>query len=210
MIMDKQNINIFVISSPSGGGKTSLIKKLLEDPRSEGTFLSISHTTREKRLNEKDGVDYFFTDKKSFEDKIKKNDFLEYATVFDNYYGTSQETVNTLVSQGKTVILELDWQGAKQVKSKIPCYLIFLLPPSIDADLKKRLIDRNLDESEIIEKRINEAKNEISNSEIYDFLILNDNFEMALQDLKSIILDRCDPKDFVKRMTSSHVKKLLE
>ena len=209
MIMDKQNINIFVISSPSGGGKTSLIKKLLEDPRSEGTVLSISHTTRKKRLNEKDGVDYFFTDKKSFEDKIKKNDFLEYATVFDNYYGTSQETVNTLVSQGKTVILELDWQGAKQVKSKIPCYLIFLLPPSID-DLKKRLIDRNLDESEIIEKRIKEAKNEITNSKIYDFLILNDNFEMALQDLKSIILDRCDPKDFVERMTSSHVKKLLE
>jgi guanylate kinase len=209
MIMDKQNINIFVISSPSGGGKTSLIKKLLEDPRSEGTVLSISHTTREKRLNEKDGVDYFFTDKKSFEDKIKKNDFLEYATVFDNYYGTSQETVNTQVSQGKTVILELDWQGAKQVKSKIPCYLIFLLPPSID-DLKKRLIDRNLDESEIIEKRIKEAKNEISNSKIYDFLILNDNFEMALQDLKSIILGRCDPRDFVKRITSSHVKKLLE
>ena len=209
MIMDKQNINIFVISSPSGGGKTSLIKKLLEDPRSEGTVLSISHTTREKRLNEKDGVDYFFTDKKSFEDKIKKNDFLEYASVFDNYYGTSQETVNTLVSQGKTVILELDWQGAKQVKSKIPCYLIFLLPPSID-DLKKRLIDRNLDESEIIEKRIKEAKNEISNSKIYDFLILNDNFEMALQDLKSIILGRCDPRDFAKRMTSSHVKKLLE
>ena len=209
MIMDKQNINIFVISSPSGGGKTSLIRKLLEDPRSEGTVLSISHTTREKRLNEKDGVDYFFTDKKSFEDKIKKNDFLEYATVFDNYYGTSQETVNTLVSQGKTVILELDWQGAKQVKSKIPCYLIFLLPPSID-DLKKRLIDRNLDESEIIEKRIKEAKNEITNSKIYDFLILNDNFEMALQDLKSIILGRCDPRDFVKRMTSSHVKKLLE
>ena len=209
MIMDKQNINIFVISSPSGGGKTSLIKKLLKDPRSEGTVLSISHTTREKRLNEKDGVDYFFTDKKSFEDKIKKNDFLEYATVFDNYYGTSQETVNTLVSQGKTVILELDWQGAKQVKSKIPCYSIFLLPPSID-DLKKRLIDRNLDESEIIEKRIKEAKNEISNSKIYDFLILNDNFEMALQDLKSIILGRCDPRDFVKRMTSSHVKKLLE
>ena len=209
MIMDKQNINIFVISSPSGGGKTSLIKKLLEDPRSEGTVLSISHTTREKRLNEKDGVDYFFTDKKSFEDKIKNNDFLEYATVFDNYYGTSQETVNTQVSQGKTVILELDWQGAKQVKSKIPCYLIFLLPPSID-DLKKRLIDRNLDESEIIEKRIKEAKNEISNSKIYDFLILNDNFEMALQDLKSIILGRCDPRDFVKRMTSSHVKKLLE
>ena len=207
--MDKQNINIFVISSPSGGGKTSLIKKLLKDPRSEGTVLSISHTTREKRINEKDGVDYFFTDKKSFEDKIKKNDFLEYATVFDNYYGSSQETVNTLVSQGKTVILELDWQGAKQVKSKIPCYLIFLLPPSID-DLKKRLIDRNLDESEIIEKRINEAKKEISNSEIYDFLILNDNFEMALQDLKSIILVRFDPKDFVKRMTSSHVKKLLE
>ena len=209
MIMDKQNINIFVISSPSGGGKTSLIKKLLEDPRSEGTVLSISHTTREKRLNEKDEVDYFFTDKKSFEDKIKKNDFLEYATVFDNYYGTSQEIVNTLVSQGKTVILELDWQGAKQVKSKIPCYLIFLLPPSID-DLNKRLIDRNLDESEIIEKRINAAKNEISNSEIYDFLILNDNFEMALHDLKSIILDRCNPRDFVERITSSHVKKLLE
>ena len=209
MIMDKQNINIFVISSPSGGGKTSLIKKLLKDPRSEGAVLSISHTTREKRLNEKDGVDYFFTDKKNFEDKIKKNDFLEYATVFDNYYGTSQEAVNTLVSQGKTVILELDWQGAKQVKSKISCYLIFLLPPSID-DLKKRLIDRNLDEREIIEKRINAAKNEISNSEIYDFLILNDKFETALQDLKSVILDRCDPKNFVKRMTSSQVKKLLE
>ena len=209
MIMDKQNLNIFVISSPSGGGKTSLIKKLLEDPRSEGTVLSISHTTREKRLNEKEGVDYFFTDKKSFEDKIKKNVFLEHATVFDNYYGTSQEKVNTFISQGKDVILELDWQGAMQVKSKIDCYLIFLLPPSID-DLKKRLIDRNLDENEIIEKRINKAKSEISNSGIYDFLILNDKFETALKDLKSIILDRCDPKDFIQRITSSHVKKLLE
>ena len=209
MIMDKQNLNIFVISSPSGGGKTSLIKKLLEDPRSEGTVLSISHTTREKRLNEKEGVDYFFTNKKSFEDKIKKNVFLEHAKVFDNYYGTSHESVNTFISQGKTVILELDWQGAMQVKSKIECYLIFLLPPSID-DLKKRLIDRNLDENEIIEKRINEAKSEISNSEIYDFLILNDKFEKALKDLKSIILDRCNPKDFVERITSSHVKKLLE
>ena len=209
MIMDKQNINIFVISSPSGGGKTSLIKKLLEDPRSEGTVLSISHTTREKRLNEKEGVDYFFTDKKSFEDKIKKNVFLEHAMVFDNYYGTSQEKVKTFISQGKDVILELDWQGAMQVKSKIDCYLIFLLPPSID-DLKKRLIDRNLDENEIIEKRINKAKSEISNSGIYDFLILNDKFETALKDLKSIILDRCDPKDFIERITSSHVKKLLE
>ena len=209
MIMDKQNLNIFVISSPSGGGKTSLIKKLLEDPRSAGIVLSISHTTREKRLNEKEGVDYFFTDKKSFEDKIKKNVFLEHATVFDNYYGTSQEKVNTFISQGKDVILELDWQGAMQVKSKIDCYLIFLLPPSID-DLKKRLIDRNLDENEIIEKRINEAKSEISNSGIYDFLILNDMFETALKDLKSIILDRCDPKDFIERITSSDVKKLLE
>lgn len=209
MIMDKQNLNIFVISSPSGGGKTSLIKKLLEDPRSAGIVLSISHTTREKRLNEKEGVDYFFTDKKSFEDKIKKNVFLEHATVFDNYYGTSQEKVNTFISQGKDVILELDWQGAMQVKSKIDCYLIFLLPPSID-DLKKRLIDRNLDENEIIEKRINKAKSEISNSGIYDFLILNDKFETALKDLKSIILDRCDPEDFIQRITSSHVKKLLE
>ena len=209
MIMDKQNINIFVISSPSGGGKTSLIKKLLEDPRSEGTVLSISHTTRKKRLNEKDGVDYLFIEKKSFENKIKSNDFLEHAKVFDNYYGTSQQTVNALISQGKTVILELDWQGAMQVKSKIDCYLIFLLPPSID-DLKRRLIDRNLDENEIIEKRISEAKNEISNSEIYDFLILNDKFETALQDLKSVILDRCDPKDFIERISSSHVKKLLE
>ena len=209
MIMDKQNINIFVISSPSGGGKTSLIKKLLEDPRSTGTVLSISHTTREKRLNEKDGVDYFFTDKKGFEKKIKNNDFLEHAIVFDNYYGTSKESVNKLVSKGKTVILELDWQGALQVKNKVACYLIFLLPPSIN-DLKKRLIDRNLDEHEIIQKRINEAKNEISNSEIYDFLILNDKFEMALKDLKSIILDRCDPRDFVKRISPSDLKKLLE
>ena len=209
MIMDKQNINIFVISSPSGGGKTSLIKRLLDDPRSEGIVLSISHTTREKRSNEKDGVDYYFTDKKSFEDKIKNDDFLEHATVFDNYYGTSQETVNTFISQGKTVILELDWQGAMQVKSRIDCYLIFLLPPTID-DLKKRLIERNLDEHEIIEKRLNEAKSEISNSEIYDFLILNDKFEMALKDLKSIILDRCDPKDFIERISSTHVKKLLE
>ena len=207
--MDKQNINIFVISSPSGGGKTSLIKRLLDDPRSEGTVLSISHTTREKRLNEKDGVDYYFTDKKSFEDKIKNNDFLEHAIVFDNYYGTSQKTINTLTSKGKNVILELDWQGAKQVKSRIACYLIFLLPPSIN-DLKKRLIDRNLDEHEIIEKRFNEAKNEISNSEIYDFLILNDKFETALKDLKSIILDRCDPKDFEERISPSDVKKLLE
>ena len=197
---------MFILSSPSGAGKTTLVKKI---SRNRNFSISISHTTRSPRPNEKNGKDYFFISKNNFKKLIKNGEFLEHARVFDNYYGTSQETVNTLVGQGKTVILELDWQGAKQVKSKIPCYLIFLLPPSID-DLKKRLIDRNLDESEIIDKRINEAKNEIANSEIYDFLILNDNFEMALKDLKSIILDRCDPKDFVKRMTSSHVKKLLE
>jgi len=198
---------MLVLSSPSGTCKTSICKKLLQ--QDTGLVLSVSATTRKRRPGEVEGKDYQFLSIQDFESRINKSQFLEYAKVFDNYYGTSQETVNTLVSQGKTVILELDWQGAKQVKSKIPCYLIFLLPPSID-DLKKRLIDRNLDESEIIEKRIKEAKNEITNSKIYDFLILNDNFEMALQDLKSIILDRCDPKDFVKRMTSSHVKKLLE
>ncbi len=199
---------LFVISSPSGGGKTSLINKLFEDSRSANFEKSISDTSRQKRQGDLEGKDYYFLSEKDFKDKIKKEEYVEYATVFGNFYGTSKEEIKKKYNNSN-LILELDWQGAKQVKSKIPCYLIFLLPPSID-DLKKRLIDRNLDESEIIEKRINEAKNEISSSEIYDFLILNDNFEIALQDLKSIILDRCDPKDFVKRMTSSHVKKLLE
>ena len=178
---------LFVISAPSGTGKTSLINATLEDENEKKTKLGISCTTREKRAEEKDHVSYFFISKEEFEDKIKNDDFLEYAEVFGNFYGTPREWVLNSLSNKENVILELDIQGALQVKEAFPdTRTIFIIPPSYD-DLSSRLSKRAQDSQEEIKKRLKEAKKEVEIGKKFDQIIVNDNFSLALEDLKKFI-----------------------
>ena len=178
---------LFVISAPSGTGKTSLIHATLEDENAKKTKLGISCTTREKRAEEKDHVSYFFISKEEFEDKIKNDDFLEYAEVFGNFYGTPREWVLNSLSNKENVILELDIQGALQVKEAFPdTRTIFIIPPSYD-DLSSRLSKRAQDSQEEIKKRLKEAKKEVEIGKKFDQIIVNDNFSLALEDLKKFI-----------------------
>ena len=200
---------LFVISSPSGGGKTSLINKLFEDSRSANFEKSISDTSREKRQGDLEGKDYYFLSEKDFKDKIKKEEYVEYATVFGNFYGTSKEEIKTKYNNSN-LILELDWQGAYAVKELFDdAKLIFLVPPSLE-DLKQRLIKRNLDSSKIIENRLSEAKKEISKSEMYDYLVLNDDFDKAFEYLSQILFEGISPIDFNSRASKDLIKRLVE
>ena len=177
--------NIYIIAAASGTGKTSLVKMLTESL--DNIVTSISHTTRPKRVNERNGENYFFVTKNHFEDMITRNEFLEYAKVFGHYYGTSKAWVDEQLQQGIDVILEIDYQGAAQVKHLIPDSIgIFILPPSMQ-ELRRRLETRNLDDSEIIEQRLMAAKDEISHAPGFDYIIVNDQFDVALVDLRSII-----------------------
>ena len=200
---------LFVVSSPSGGGKTSLIAKIFEDPRSSNFQKSISDTSRKRRMGDIEGKDYYFVSKEDFELKIQNDQYLEYARVFENYYGTSKKEVETKFRHSN-LILELDWQGAYAIKKLFDkAQLIFLLPPSLKT-LKDRLKKRNLDTSESIEKRFLEAKKEIEKSREYDFLVLNDDFNQALADLKLILFEEITPKDFKSRVRQELVKRLVE
>ena len=200
---------LFVISSPSGGGKTSLINKLFEDTRSMNFKKSISDTTRQKREGDINGRDYYFLSEKEFKDKIEKEEYVEYATVFGNFYGTSKEEIKTKYDNSN-LVLELDWQGAYAVKELFDdARLIFLVPPSLE-DLKQRLVTRNLDSPESIENRLSEAKKEISKSEIYDFLILNDDFDKAFEDLSQILFESISALDFDSRVPKDLIKRLVE
>ena len=200
---------LFVISSPSGGGKTSLINKLFEDSRSANFEKSISDTSRQKREGDLEGKDYYFLTEKDFKDKIKKEEYVEYATVFGNFYGTSKEEIKKKYNNSN-LILELDWQGAYAVKELFDnAKLIFLVPPSLD-DLKQRLIKRNLDSSQEIENRLSEAKKEISKSEMYDYLVLNDDFDKAFEDLSQILFEGISPIDFNSRASKDLIKRLVE
>ncbi len=200
---------LFVISSPSGGGKTSLINKLFEDSRSLDFEKSISDTTRQKRQGDVEGIDYYFLSEKDFKEKIQKEEYVEYATVFKNFYGTSKREIKKKF-KNSNLVLELDWQGAYAVKKLYDdAQLIFLVPPSLK-DLKKRLISRNLDSPESIEKRLSEAKKEISKSEKYDFLVLNDDFEKALEDLSLILFERISAFDYDSRVSKDLIKRLVE
>ena len=200
---------LFVISSPSGGGKTSLINKLFEDTRSMNFKKSISDTTRQKREGDINGRDYYFLSEREFKDKIEKEEYVEYATVFGNFYGTSKEEIKTKYNNSN-LVLELDWQGAYAVKELFDdARLIFLVPPSLE-DLKQRLVTRNLDSPESIENRLSEAKKEISKSEIYDFLILNDDFDKAFEDLSQILFESISALDFDSRVPKDLIKRLVE
>lgn len=180
--------NLYIISAPSGAGKSSLINALLADlPRSE-VQLSISHTTRHPRPAEEDGVHYYFTSHDEFKALIAKGSFLEWAEVFGNYYGTSLPMIERSLEKGIDVFLDIDWQGARQIREKVPnVKTIFILPPS-KPELEKRLIGRGQDSEETIAKRMAEAVSEMSHYNEFDYVIINDDFTQALAELKSILI----------------------
>ena len=176
---------LYVISAPSGAGKTSLVKALLEStPNLE---VSVSHTTRNIRPGETDGINYHFVNESEFESIRDANGFFEWAQVFGNFYGTSSQAVQDKLADGIDVILEIDWQGARQVKALVNTAIsIFVLPPSTAA-LHRRLTDRGLDNDKIIDGRMQAARDEIAHYSEADFIVLNDEFETALHDLQSIV-----------------------
>jgi guanylate kinase len=175
---------LFVISAPSGAGKTSLVKALVES--TPEISVSISHTTRAMRTGEQDGVNYHFVTVETFQELVKKSAFLEHAQVFDNYYGTSRDSVLEQLAQGDDLILEIDWQGARQVCDEIPGAVgIFILPPSRE-ELERRLQSRGQDSDEIIARRMQDAKSEISHYKEFDYIVINDDFETALTELREI------------------------
>ena len=176
---------LYTISAPSGAGKTSLVAQLLKTDNL--VKVSVSHTTRQMRPGEVDGVNYNFVTKDEFVEKISQGDFLEHAEVFGNFYGTSQAWVVETLEQGIDVILEIDWQGAAQVRRAMPDTLgIFILPPSVSA-LRERLTGRGQDGEDIISKRMAEAISEMSHYQEANFLVVNDNFDEALLDLLAIL-----------------------
>lgn len=177
---------LFTIVAASGSGKTSLVKALTDSL--SDIQVSISHTTRIKREGEEDGVHYFFTSKQQFLNMIATNQFLEHAEVFGHYYGTSKTWVETALMNGTDVILEIDWQGAAQISKEFPnSTSIFILPPSIQS-LRERLLKRKQDSLEVIERRLAVANKEISHCSEQDYLVINDDFDHALADLKTIIV----------------------
>lgn len=177
---------MFIVSAPSGAGKTSLVRQAIDD-LSELT-VAVSHTTREQRPAEQAGKDYHFVSKDTFEQMIDSDQFLEYADVFGNYYGTSMKSVNDALSAGLDVILEIDWQGAAQVRQKLADVVsIFVLPPS-RTTLIERLKSRGQDSDRVIEKRTAEAVLEMQQYHRADYLIINDNFAEALAELKAVVL----------------------
>jgi guanylate kinase len=176
---------LFIVSAPSGAGKTSLVKALLDS--TPGLTASISHTTRAMRPGERDGVDYHFVDAAGFQAMVSAGAFLEHARVFDNYYGTSVAAVQERLGQGLDVILEIDWQGARQVRRALPeAVSIFVLPPS-RAALEQRLRGRGQDSDETIARRMRDARSESSHFGEYDFLVINDDFDTALEQLCAIV-----------------------
>ena len=177
---------LFVVSAASGTGKTSLVKALLE--RVNNLHVSVSHTTRGQRPGELDGVHYHFSQKEDFLALVQQGGFIEYAEVFGNYYGTAQATVKQQLAKGHDVLLEIDWQGAEQVRKLFPeSQQIFILPPS-QFDLRQRLSNRGTDSIEVIEHRLSCAVEDMQQYLNFDYLIINDDFNKALHDLESVII----------------------
>lgn len=176
---------LFVISAPSGAGKTSLVRALLAER--PNLIVSVSHTTRKPRLHEVDGRDYHFVTAEQFQELIGRGAFLEHARVFDNFYGTGAAQVRERLAAGQDVILEIDWQGASQVRAAMPeCVTIFILPPSRVA-LQQRLRERRTDSDESIARRLRDAVGDMAHYREFDYVVVNDRFEQAVHDLAAIL-----------------------
>ena len=198
---------MFILSSPSGAGKTTLVKKI---SRNKNFITSISHTTRLPRPKEKDGKDYHFISKRTFKKLIKKGEFLEHAKVFDNYYGSSKKIVIEKLKQGKNIIFDIDWQGTRQIRNKklnFKLISIFILPPS-KKELLNRLIKRESKNMKTVKKRMKEFKKDLSKWKEYDYVFINDDLNVCYNKIMNCIKKKNKiqfNKDFIKQ----HVKKLL-
>ena len=198
---------LYVISAPSGTGKTSLLKMLVESI--DDVRVSVSHTTRNMRSGEVDRVNYNFVDSDAFEQMVKDDVFLEHAQVFDNYYGTSRERVDQQLREGIDVILEIDWQGAQQVRPRMPgCVSIFILPPSRD-ELIRRLRDRDQDSETVIQRRFQDAVTDMSHYTEYDYVVINDDFDEALTNLAAIMRARRQVREVQRVRQAETIERLL-
>jgi guanylate kinase len=176
---------LFVISAPSGAGKTSLVQALLK--RNPALTVSVSHTTRPRRATEVEGREYWFVTTAQFQELLARGEFLEHARVFDNFYGTGKATVEALLATGRDVILEIDWQGARQVRQSAPgCTTIFILPPS-RASLEQRLRNRQTDSDAVIARRLRDAVGDMSHYREFGYVVVNDDFDAACEQLESVL-----------------------
>ncbi len=199
---------LYVISAPSGAGKTSLVRALLE--RAPELAVSTSHTTRKPRPNEQDGREYHFVSGEQFDRMAAAGDFLEHARVFDNQYGTSRGQLEEKLAAGRNVILEIDWQGARQVRRQMPgCRSIFILPPSRQA-LRQRLDARRTDSAAVIERRLADAVADMSHYAEFDYVVVNDDFEQAVADLVNILAGQGEPFTAARPELASLLANLLE
>ena len=178
---------MLILSSPSGAGKTTITKKIQQ--KYQNFKISVSHTTRKPRSNEVDGVDYYFTSNEEFKKLIKDNKFYEYAKIFDNYYGTSKKSVQEIINKKNDVLFDIDWQGTQQLSKfkELNLIKIFILPPDKD-ELKNRLISRNQDLREVVDKRLSSYDPDIMPWHDYDYIIINDNLENCFKQIESIIV----------------------
>ncbi|MFD1382871.1 guanylate kinase [Rhodanobacter aciditrophus] len=205
--MTQKKGNLFILSAPSGAGKSSLYKALLK--ADENVRISVSHTTRAPRTGEEHGREYFFVDVDSFLDMIAEDAFFEHAQVFDNFYGTSKQAIFDMLDQGLDVILEIDWQGAQQVRAQYPDAIgIFILPPSVEA-LGERLKGRGTDAEDVIARRMAKAVNEMSHYNEYEYVIINDDFDEAFQQLQAIFVAMRTRMPLIREIHTDLINDLL-
>ncbi len=208
--MSKINGNLFIVSAPSGAGKSSLISRLIKDDTEQSCAVSVSHTTRDMRPGEINGQHYHFVSKDEFLTLVDKGEMYEWAEVFGNYYGTSKAAIADTLANGIDVFLDIDWQGARQVKALSPEAIgIFIAPPS-KAELERRLRGRNQDSEAVIAGRMAEAVDEISHFNEFDYIVVNDDFECAVSDFKAIMASQRLTQDHQSRRHTELFSSLLE
>ncbi|WP_330926698.1 guanylate kinase [Candidatus Sororendozoicomonas aggregata] len=199
---------LYIIAAPSGAGKTSLVKAMVASTRH--VQVSISHTTRPMRPGEEDGINYHFTGVDDFKKMLEEGLFIEHAKVFGNYYGTSEPWVREQMDKGEDVILEIDWQGARQIRQLMPDSVsIFILPPS-KAALRERLIGRGQDDDDVIKRRMAQAVSEMSHYHEFDYIVINDEFDLALRDLQTIIRSRRLSTGWIQHYKETLIKALIQ
>ena len=206
MAIEKKGM-MLVLSSPSGTGKTTLTKKLAE--HNTNFSISISHTTRKPRPNEINGKEYYFVSRQEFEDLIKKNNFFEYASIFDNCYGTLKKPVLELLSRGKDVLFDIDWQGTKQLNKikNLSLVTFFILPPNLKV-LKERLLNRHQGQEKLVEKRMNKFNEEVSHWNEYNYVVVNDDLNTCFDKILSIIMS--EKKGLNQKQDLSEIKKKID